>query len=221
MSTMGAVDHRAAAVGRRRFLGWGLAGSATFMAAGLPTPAGAADCDTMEIYMLESDWGYPRGPGSKVRLVSQASRNAAMHRVARSRADAEAMNLHLCSHAPAVARTVRRAEFEAFWAASSYVWTSPWSGLDVRILDLRHVYALPDGPARWDQVNRPCDPTPRSGALGSRAVAAPGAAPRGTLPRTGADGRIARAGAVLVGTGAALMALRRRLDRDGDQPDPA
>ena len=86
-------------LGRRQFC-WGVAGTATLLVSGIGTAGAAPAADVVEVYMLDADWGYPRSPHAKTRLVSAVSRGAAASRIALSPQDALTMNLHLCSFAP-------------------------------------------------------------------------------------------------------------------------
>lgn len=130
----------------------GSVGAAAFLAVG--GRAGAAT-GTMTVWKLSPDWGTPRGPHGKTHLHSNASRRAAANRFALTRADAEAMNLHKCSFAPAVPVTVDAAAFLALWGAAASPWTSPWSGTTVRLLDLRRARRIEGGD---DLVNRALEP---------------------------------------------------------------
>ena len=60
--------------GRRQFC-WGVAGAATLLAAGVGTGVASAapSVDVIDVFKLNPDWGYPRGPHGKTRLVSAAS----------------------------------------------------------------------------------------------------------------------------------------------------
>lgn len=100
---------------------------------------------TRTVWRLDPDWGYPRGPHGKTRLNSRASRSAAQHRYALTRQDAERMNLHLCSFAPAIPVVVDADAFDELWTGLSHQWTSPRSGITVRLLDDRQVGRLVDG----------------------------------------------------------------------------
>jgi hypothetical protein len=225
-------------VGRRQFLGWGLVGTVTLAAAGTGIAAAALTPATMEVFQLEPDWGTPRGPHGKLRLLSTASRRAAANRIALNTDDALAMNLHPCSFAPARAVTVSTAAFTALWTDFSYVWHNPWANTDVRILDLRRVLADPNGAARWAAATNlaapvlpsvpglPGQPTsPGAASPSSTGGGAPtsesadvvfgggdggqGPATRG-LPVTGLDLGIAKLGAGLLAAGISVMALARR-----------
>lgn len=188
--------------------------------------AGAADT-TMTVWKLESDWGRPRGPHGKTRLRSKASRRAAAHRYALTRADAEAMNLHKCSFAPAVAVTVDAAAFTTLWDSLSYEWTSNWSGRRVRLLDTRHVDRLRGGTTLLGRALSPSAPTTpttsaRPGGTASETGSVPAGSANGarataprTLALTGGDspGLVVMAlGAV--GAGIAALRARRRDPRE-------
>jgi hypothetical protein len=214
-------------------------GTVTLAAAGTGIAGAAPLSPTMEVFQLDPDWGTPRGPHGKLRLVSRASRRAATNRIALSSDDALAMNLHPCSFAPARALTVNTLAFTALWTDFSSVWHNPWANVDVRILDLRRVLAAPDGPARWAAATTPLPPAPPSlpglpgqpvpvGATppSSTDAAAPtsetpdvvfgagdsgqGPASRSTLPVTGFDLRVVKLGVGLLAAGASVMALTRR-----------
>ena len=132
------------------------------------------------------------------------------------------MNLHLCSFAPAVARTVCAAAFADLWQRRSYEWTSPWSGSVVRLLDRRHLSASEvaylDGACAAE--------THESGPRGSDAngvrggSGASGDDPSGTLPFTGGPHRgLAAAGVAALISGA--IALRRGEGRPRESDPPA
>lgn len=162
---MDLLAERTRQVGRRHFLCWSLTTTAVAMVAHSPVAGAATDCATTEVFMLDADWGYPRGPHAKTRLVSRASREAAANRVALTEADADAMNLHLCSFAPPRAVTVRRSELLTLWATFSYTWHNPWADRDVTILDLRHVLADPTGARLWAEATASCPSIPAPGKL--------------------------------------------------------
>ena len=126
---------------------------------GLPGRAGAATCGPcprMTVWHLETDWAQPRGPHAKTRLVSRASRRAAQHRYALTEDDALAMNLHLCSWAPAAATEVCSEAFMSLWDEVAYDWHNPWLDQTVHIFDIRSVA----GSDRWRGAAGPC---PQSG----------------------------------------------------------
>lgn len=174
------------------------------------------------MWQLDPDWGYPRGPHAKTRLVSNASRRAAQNRIALSEEDALEMNLHLCSFAPAVAHTVCAATFADLWQRHSYGWTNPSSGTVVQVLDRRHLSAV--DAARIDGA---------CGSIAGEAVGLPAGAGAGrapddplvVLPRTGGvRGELAVAGvAALIG---GVVAMRRGGNRapesrTGNEPEGA
>lgn len=183
-------------------------------------PAGAAAATTPErvptrvVWQLATDWHPPRGPHGKTRLVSRASRRAATFRVARTEADALDMNLHPCSFAPAVPRTVCATTFDGWWAAHARPWRNPWSGVTVELLDVRRV-----GPGVT--LADACVP-PAAEVAGDDRLAASAA---GALPRTGTRaGAPALAGAGLVLAGAALAwwaGGRDRVPASAPVPGPA
>lgn len=118
---------------------------------GLPGRANAATCGPcprMTVWHLETDWAQPRGPHAKTRLVSRSSRRAAQHRYALTEADALAMNLHLCSWAPAASTEVCSEAFMSLWDEAAYHWHNPWLDQSVHIFDIRSVVTLADGEAR-------------------------------------------------------------------------
>lgn len=213
---------------RRRFLALAVSGavagalgapSVAHALSGLPPASGGP---TTTVWQLATEWTTPRGPHGKTRLVSRASRQAATHRVARSEADALAMNLHPCSWAPAVPVVVSVDPFDEWWDAHAEPWTNPWNGSTVEILDLRHVTATE--PATANPVGTGSDAGSGSGSgTGSGAPPAPvtlvaidGASAAGgaTLPRTGADlGAVGLVGVVLAAAGAALAWRSRRMNR--------
>lgn len=122
--------------------------------------AGATTRDTITVWQLATEWREPRGPHGKTRLRSRASRNAARHRFALTRADAENMNLHKCSWAPAVPVVVSRQRFLELWDVLAYDWTNPWNGQTVRLLDSRHVHRVPNGADRFAEAFEPADAPP-------------------------------------------------------------
>ncbi len=153
------VDVTRHTVSRRQVL-VGAALTGLGVAAGVFRPArsGAATCDgtcgTLTAWMLESDWGVPRGPNGKTRLRSRASRQAAAHRLARSAADAEHMNLHRCSFAPPRPVQVCEHRFLAAWDRYARPWRNPWKGVTVRLLDTRWL------PAELDLWSCPASEAP-------------------------------------------------------------
>jgi len=158
----------------------------------------AAGCDgargTLTVWMLHPAWAYPRGPHGKTRLRSRASRRAVAHRIARSAADAEHMNLHLCSFAPPRPVQVGGHRFLGAWSRYARPWRNPWTGRTVRLLDTRWL------PASLELWSCPA----------SEAPVVPVAASGGGLTRTGIDlPTAALAGAVAVGAGV-LVNQRRR-----------
>jgi LPXTG-motif cell wall-anchored protein len=209
-------------LGRRQFC-WGVAGAATLLVAGMGSAGAAPVADVIEVFTLDADWGYPRGPHAKTRLISAASRRAAVNRIALSPDEALAMNLHLCSCAPTQSLLVNRSAFGELWADHSYVWHNPWLDRDVRILDLRRVLAAPDGRERWaaakwtpptpgDEWSNPdpsAAPRPVVESVTVAAAATPQTGASG-LPVTGVQSWPAGLGAGLVAAGAALTVLSRR-----------
>jgi hypothetical protein len=162
-----------------------------------------ADChvaETMTVWRLASDWGYPRGPNGKTRLVSRASRNAASHRYALSERDALDMNLHLCSCAPASALVVRQDEFMTLWDELAYRWSNPWLGRSVWVLDDRHVSRLAGGTGR---LARALSPESASDGTCPDDGAAPEAVAPAVLPFTG----LAGLGAPALGAGLLLAGM--------------
>jgi len=199
---------------RRLLLSSAVAVGAGTIAAGV---AEAGTCDTMTVWQLATDWDEPRGPNGKTRLISRASRRAARHRYALSAADAQDMNLHLCSFAPAVPRTVRRVEFMAVWNAASYDWANPWNSQVVRLLDSRHAGRRPGGDELLERAldteeqgcatppldgGVPRSTTPGPSQLTSAPVVRPGDAAQPGVPAAPA----ARAGTAGMGPGAAHLA---------------
>jgi len=158
-------------LGRRSFLGGltatvaTLATIATTMdaASAAPVSSCTTGCeieDFMVVWRLDSNWGYPRGPHGKTKLNSNASRKAASYRWALTEQDAEDMNLHLCSYAPAVPVVVRRCTFMDIWdhnGAGSYEWKNPWKDITVRIFDTRCLAHIPNGQTLWDEAFSGCD----------------------------------------------------------------
>ena len=132
------------------------------------TDCSAGACATTTVWMLDRDWGYPRGPHAKTRLVSRASRAAAANRIARTEADTLDMNLHLCSWAPAVAVQLSATRVDATFESYATNWANPWSGTTVSLVDMR---SLPadfdpfDCPAS-SPVAQPTAPTRGSGEPG-------------------------------------------------------
>ncbi len=151
----------------------GVLGTATAIGMG---DAGAAPAgDSLVVWKLNADWGYPRGPHGKTRLRSAASRNAAKYRYALSEPDAIAMNLHRCSYAPAVAITVTRSRFMSLWDQLSYEWRNPDTGQTVRLLDARHVRRVSHGTELLNQALT----DPGSTTTGPSAPSGPGSSPTG------------------------------------------
>lgn len=198
------VDATRRAVSRRQvLLGAALTGLGLGLAGGLrrPSRAAAAACDgtcgTLTAWMLEPDWGHPRGPNGKTRLISRASRRAAAHRLARSAADAEDMNLHLCSFAPPRPVQVCEHRFLAAWDRYARPWRNPWKGVTVRLLDTRWL------PADLDLWSCPASETPvvpaSTGTAGTAGLAGTGLDPRAAV--------VAGAGALAAG---AILAGRAR-----------
>jgi hypothetical protein len=124
---------------RRRFLGVAGVGALSVFAGSVSKAQAASTGQAVAVWQLDPDWGYPRGAHAKTRLVSRASRRAAQNRFALSEQEALDMNLHLCSFAPAVMRTVCADTFVDLWQRRSYEWTNPWSGRVARVLDRRHL----------------------------------------------------------------------------------
>jgi len=141
----------------------------------------------MTVWKLDPDWGTPRGPHGKTELHSRASRAAARHRYALTEGDAEAMNLHKCSFAPAVPLSVDGDAFTQLWEPLAYDWRNPWNGRTVRILDDRHAERIPDGTATL-----------------ALALSPPDSSPVGAPPGTGTPTGAAAAAAAGTGTGAAM-----------------
>lgn len=185
-----ADDHRRTLTRRRLLAGAAAAGLG--LVGGLvrarPTLAGCdGACGTLTVWMLHPDWGYPRGPHGKTALRSRASRRAAAHRIARSAADAEHMNLHLCSFAPPRPVQVCEHRFLAAWSRHARPWRNPWNGRTVQLLDTRWL------PASLDLWSCPT----------SEAPVVPVAASAGGLARTGIDlPTAALVGGAAVGVGA-------------------
>ena len=196
-------------VDRRRFLalagagGLGLVGGLTGFA------QAASGATSATVWQLDRDWGYPRGPYGKTRLVSRASRRAAQNRIALSEQQALDTNLHPCSFAPAVAHTVCAATLAALWDDRSYEWTNPWNGTVVRVLDRRHLSA-----AEAARLDGACTPTPgdsvllRADGRAGDSAANDSVDPRATLPNTGVGpSRLVAAGIAAVFGG--VIAIRR------------
>lgn len=171
---------------RRLLLGSAVAFGTGTIAAGV---AEAGACDTMTVWQLSADWDEPRGPNGKTRLISRASRRAARHRYALSAADAQDMNLHLGSFAPAVPRIVRRVEFMAVWNAVSYDWTNPWNSRVVRLLDSRHAVRLRRGEAllerALDTEAQRCEAAPLGDGVPDSTVPVPSQLTSGPVMRPG------------------------------------
>ena len=128
--------------------------------------------------------------------------------------DALNMNLHLCSHAPAFPVTVKKSEFMRIWndPNGSYVWSNPWNGVDVRILDERHLSDIDDSDDDWDialcvagagLTNTPTTTAAPAAANNSQTPAALALTGRSSTSR-------ATAGAALMAAGGALVALGKR-----------
>ena len=234
----GTAQERATWERRRVLAGVGVlvaVGAVGVTASAAPAPT------TLTVWKLELDWGYPRGPHSKTRLHSRASRRAATHRYALTAGDAESMNLHECSWAPATAHTVDAAAFTHLWHQLSYDWTSPWTGDSIRIFDDRHVDRIRGGEeslrlalgAQMQTPNPPGSSTAGgSGAAadqGTRFVAAgdAGATARdraepSSLAVPGSDPRMLVTGAAAaVAAGVVALRARRAVGRDAAPADPA
>jgi hypothetical protein len=214
--------------GRRRFLAAGAASIVTLavvdrlsLTAHAASVCSAGTCSTTTVWMLAADWGYPKGPHGKTRLVSRASRLGAANRVARTEQEALDMNLHKCSFAPAIEVEVCEARADAAFATWATDWNNPWNRATVSVLDLRRL------PADQDLFACPAssptaDPTsPSSGengltpaSLGAQSPA--GAATSGGLAFTGGtDRRLLFVGAGAIVAGTLLRAL------GGKTPTPA
>jgi hypothetical protein len=203
-------------VDRRGFLALAGAGGLALVAGSAGSARAASAGPTITVWQLDPDWGYPRGPHAKTRLISRASRRAAANRYALSEQDALDMNLHLCSFAPAVERTVSAATFGGLWDLVSYEWTNPSSGTVVRVLDRRHLSA-----AEAASLDRAAAPAAGGGTgLPATAAAARDADdPVGVLPFTGGiQGELVAVGvAALIG---GAVAIRQGGGRAGDaRPD--
>ena len=181
-------------------------------------PCASGDCSTTTLWMLDPDWGYPRGPHAKTRLVSRASRAAVANRMARTEADALSMNLHKCSFAPAVGVPVCTSRADRAFDSWARDWNNPWSGDTVSVLDLRHVPADADLFACAASAPAAVD----------RAVGAPGGATTSTSGLTGphslaftgaSDRRALFIGVGALAAGAVLRALGRK-DPALDAGDP-
>lgn len=126
-------------------------------------------CETMTVWRLDADWGYPRGPHGKTKLESKASLSAAKNRWALTEQDALDMNLHLCSWAPAVAVEVNKCAFMEVWdhnGAGAYDWKNPWNGSTPRIFDERCLPHIDDTGELWKRaLDTSCDTS--SGATGA------------------------------------------------------
>lgn len=153
-----AISRRHAVAGLGAAVAVGAVGISTASRVGASPVSGA----TMTVWQLEPDWGYARGPHAKTRLVSRASRSAAAHRYALTQAQAELMNLHLCSSAPAVPLEVDAEAFAQLWDDLAYEWNNPWANVDVRVFDDRHAVRLVGGPQKLAMAL-----APSSGAVGT------------------------------------------------------
>ncbi|MEM7095690.1 MAG: hypothetical protein AAF567_22000 [Actinomycetota bacterium] len=211
---------------RRGFLAGAL--TTAVVGTGFTSAASAQTATTMTVWRIDPDWGYPRGPNNKTHLFSNASRAAAQHRWALSSADAECMNLHVGSWAPAVPVAVDQAAFMQLWNAASYTWANPWKNVGVQIFDDRHVAGVPGGTTLFQRAMNPVvpivvgvpDPTPTAAATAgdevegvAQSAAAPvgSAIPAAPLAVTGIDvGLRAAASLGLVATGAAFVRISRR-----------
>jgi len=158
-------------LGRRTFLTGTLAAAAVLGAgqqvaeAQTETQTGATctdRCETMTVWRLDADWGYPRGPHGKTKLTSKASRTAAANRWALTEQDALDMNLHLCSWAPAIAVQVNKCAFMEIWdhnGSGAYTWHNPWKDIDVRIFDERCLPHIDNSDVLWAEALTPCTAT--------------------------------------------------------------
>ena len=134
------------------------------------------------------------------------------------------MNLHLCSFAPAVARTVCAAAFADLWQRRSYEWTNPWSGSVVRLLDRRHLSESEVAYLNGACVVETHESGPRSsdagGVSGASGASGDRDNPSGTLPFTGGPHRgLAAAGVAALISGA--IAIRRGEGRPRESDPPA
>ncbi len=168
-------------------------------------------CTTTTVWMLDPDWGYPRGPGGKTRLVSRASRLAATNRLARTHPEALDMNLHKCSYAPAIGVEVCKARSDAAFATWAADWSNPWNGTTVSVLDLRRVPADQD-PFACPASSPIAGPTSAAGTEAGRISPSlstkAGAATSGALAFTGsADRRLLFIGAGALAAGTLLRML--------------
>lgn len=197
---------------RRQFL---VAGAATAAAIALvdgPAAAtstssacAAGSCVTSTAWMLEPDWGYPRGPHAKTHLVSRASRSAATNRIVRSEEDALATNLHLCSWAPAVQVPACSTRLDAAFEAHARQWQNPWNGTTVSLIDLRWL------PPDTDLFTCPENTSPHAhDALASAAPNAPGGLEALAFSGSGTR-RLLFAGIVSVVAGAVFKGIHRRV----------
>lgn len=183
--------HQSATSNRRTFLSGAiaLAGAGTIGVLAADPAAAQIDCgDTITVYRLDTDWGYPRGPHGKTHLESNASKQAAAHRWALTAEDAENMNLHLCSYAPAIPVVVDREAFMAIWnhnGAGAYVWNNPWNGAGVEIFDTRCLAHIDDGDLLWAKAMAPCGD--EAGDSWTSTTAAPTGNPLTGTTTTGAE----------------------------------
>ena len=186
----------------------------------------AGSCTTTTAWMLDPDWGYPRGPHAKTRLISRASREAAANRIARTQADALNMNLHPCSWAPAVGIDLCSTRVDAAFESYASNWDNPWNATTVSLVDRRWLpadYDLVTCPASSphaqptsSQGNTPATPGQSMSGLGVETSA--GQAGAGTLAFTGSSDRrllFAGVGAVLAG------AILRTISRPSSSAIPA
>jgi hypothetical protein len=197
---------------RREFLILGGGGAAAValidvasMRASVAATAGCSGnaCTTTTVWMLEPDWGYPRGHSGKTRLVSRASRLAAANRVARTQVEALDMNLHKCSFAPAFGVDVCKDRADTAFATWAADWNNPWNGTTVSVLDLRRVSA------DQDPFACPASVAGReTGSTSSSFGAKAGAGTSGPLAFTGsADRRLLFLGAATLAAGTLARAL--------------
>jgi len=206
-------------LGRREFLvGSGVAGVAILSGPGSVVAAvEKGNCEQLTVYKLSPDWGYPRGPNAKTKLRSRASITAAEHRYALTAADAEAMNLHLCSYAPAVPTEVCKAAFMTLWDGGGYEWLSPFKDKTVRIFDSRRYELVERGEELLEEAGIPV-PVIDSPAEAPLILPPPTPLPdqettpsAPSLARTGASIATASVGGVaLMAAGAAIVAAARR-----------
>lgn len=199
---------------RRKFILVGLGvgsavGTLSSGASASPTAARGALDDTVTLWRLSADWGYPAGPKGKTRCKGQACHSHAANKIYETEAAALAGRLHVCCVAQPVSFEIPADVHHDMSAAPPTPRRRPKQGPE--LTDLRY-QGLAEA---WRRAVMAAEMTETTGTTGAGRYGKPA-----QLASTGGSTSALAAGGLALGAaGVAALVISRRETATADGPE--